>query len=67
MSSQSVAVRRPPACSVSPSHSGPARRAEDRQIVADARTGKLVAGDKRSGYGMTLDTVEAILDGGRRP
>jgi hypothetical protein len=46
------------------SHSGPARRVEDRQIVVDARTGKLVAGDKRSGYGMTLDDVEAILNAG---
>jgi hypothetical protein len=51
---------------VSPSHSGPARRVEDRQIVVDARTGKLVAGDKHSGYGLTLSEVEAILDRGRR-
>lgn len=51
---------------VSPSHSGPARRVEDRQIVVDARTGKLVAGDKRNGYGLTLDDAQAILSRGRR-
>jgi hypothetical protein len=45
---------------VSPSHSGPAR-VEDRQIVVDARTGRLVAGDKRSGYGLTLDDVAERL------
>jgi hypothetical protein len=40
---------------VSPSHSSPARRVEDRQIVVDARTGRLVAGDKRNGYGLSLE------------
>jgi hypothetical protein len=29
--------------------------------LVDARTGKLVAGDKRSGYGMTLDDVAERL------
>jgi hypothetical protein len=39
----------------------PGRRVEDRQIVVAARTGKLVAGSKRSGYGMTLDDVAERL------
>jgi hypothetical protein len=29
--------------------------------VVDARTGKLVAGDKRSGYGLTLEDVAKRL------
>ena len=42
------------------SHSGPARRVEDRQIVVDARTGKLVAG-KRGGFGMSLEQAAERL------
>lgn len=45
----------------------PRGRLHNTWQIIDADTGELVAGDQRTGYGLTLSEVEVILNAGRKP